>query len=415
MVEFATRECNQLLEVISTNTAEVETKAKAAVEKEAQLKVDSKQIQVSRYAACRCLWCLVQSWRCLLQIWWCKVQPLKGAQNCRYKSACCTTLSPCFGISFGHFLSSWPPQTGYLPCCMKRVAPFTYNTHPLQCTTSSVHTWCPPQVEKAEAEAALEEAIPALEEAAAALQDLRREDITEIRSFAKPHILVQKVGGEGADVWHRDFMHSGEGVMSGHEGLRGLRRLTWPNIWQCKKEQQLTMTSISSLFTSLFRVCSGLARVVRVHISCMWPVPCQICSPPMHRMQVYTSALAKLMHLSLCLQALPLSTALAHFLVWLCLQVCECVVILRSLKDVSWAGAKAMMSDSNFLKSLVEYDKDSLSEKQVRSATHAASMLVGTLLEMQRLCIFWMLTVTSPTVSHLPQTIVSNLLTNSAL
>ncbi len=49
-------------------------------------------------------------------------------------------------------------------------------------------------VEKAEAEAALEEAIPALEEAAAALADLRKDDITEIRSFAKPHILVQKVG-----------------------------------------------------------------------------------------------------------------------------------------------------------------------------------------------------------------------------
>jgi len=62
------------------------------------------------------------------------------------------------------------------------------------------------QVEKAEAEAALEEAIPALEEAAAALQDLRREDITEIRSFAKPHVLVQKVGiggpaGEVHWVW----------------------------------------------------------------------------------------------------------------------------------------------------------------------------------------------------------------------
>ncbi|KAF5830619.1 hypothetical protein DUNSADRAFT_14266 [Dunaliella salina] len=138
VVEYATRECNQLLEVISTNTAEVETKAKAAVEKEAQLKVDSENIQV----------------------------------------------------------------------------------------------------EKADAEAALEEAIPALEEAAAALQDLRREDITEIRSFAKPHVLVQKV--------------------------------------------------------------------------------------------------------------------------------CECVVILRGLKDVSWAGAKAMMSDSNFLKSLVDFDKDSLSEKQVK-------------------------------------------------
>lgn len=50
-------------------------------------------------------------------------------------------------------------------------------------------------VEKAEAEAALEEAIPALEEAAAALQDLSKDHITEIRSFAKPHDMVQKVPG----------------------------------------------------------------------------------------------------------------------------------------------------------------------------------------------------------------------------
>jgi dynein heavy chain, axonemal len=48
-------------------------------------------------------------------------------------------------------------------------------------------------VEKADAEAALAAAIPALEEAAAALNDLKKDDITEIRSFAKPHVLVQKV------------------------------------------------------------------------------------------------------------------------------------------------------------------------------------------------------------------------------
>eukprot|EP00798_Chlamydomonas_sp_ICE-L_P031818 gene31818-7022_t len=90
--------------------------------------------------------------------------------------------------------------------------------------------------EKLEAEAALEEAIPALEDAAQALKDLRKEDITEIRSFAKPHMLVQKVT--------------------------------------------------------------------------------------------------------------------------------ECVVILRGLKDVSWAGAKSMMSDGGFLRSLVEFDKDSLTDKQ---------------------------------------------------
>ena len=48
-------------------------------------------------------------------------------------------------------------------------------------------------IEKSEAEVALEAAIPALEEAAEALNDLKRDDITEIRSFAKPHVLVQKV------------------------------------------------------------------------------------------------------------------------------------------------------------------------------------------------------------------------------
>jgi dynein heavy chain len=42
------------------------------------------------------------------------------------------------------------------------------------------------------------------------------------------------------------------------------------------------------------------------------------------------------------------------------------VVILKNLKDVSWTGAKAMMTDPGFLKSLVEFDKDGLSDKQVK-------------------------------------------------
>ena len=44
VVEQATRECNELLVVIGSNTAEVETKATAAQEKEAQLKIDSEQV-----------------------------------------------------------------------------------------------------------------------------------------------------------------------------------------------------------------------------------------------------------------------------------------------------------------------------------------------------------------------------------
>lgn len=94
-------------------------------------------------------------------------------------------------------------------------------------------------IEKAEAEAALEAAIPALEAAAEALNNLKKDEITEIRSFAKPHVLVQKV--------------------------------------------------------------------------------------------------------------------------------CECVVLLRGLKDVSWKGAKAMMADARFLASLIEFDKDGITEKQMRA------------------------------------------------
>eukprot|EP00965_Chrysotila_dentata_P143725 4748817-Pleurochrysis_carterae.AAC.1 len=46
--------------------------------------------------------------------------------------------------------------------------------------------------------------------------------------------------------------------------------------------------------------------------------------------------------------------------------VCLCVVLLKGGKDVSWKGAKAMMSDTGFLKSLVEFDKDSLTDKQIK-------------------------------------------------
>ena len=92
--------------------------------------------------------------------------------------------------------------------------------------------------DKAEAEAALEAAMPALEEAAEALKNLKKEDITEIRSFAQPHLLVRKV--------------------------------------------------------------------------------------------------------------------------------CECVVILRGIKDVSWKGATAMMADNGFLKSLIEFDLDSITERQMK-------------------------------------------------
>ena len=45
--------------------------------------------------------------------------------------------------------------------------------------------------EKGKADAALEEAIPALEMAESALANLHKEDITEVKNFAKPPALTR--------------------------------------------------------------------------------------------------------------------------------------------------------------------------------------------------------------------------------
>jgi len=46
--------------------------------------------------------------------------------------------------------------------------------------------------------------------------------------------------------------------------------------------------------------------------------------------------------------------------------VALCVVILKGGKDITWKGAKAIMGEGNFLRSLVEFDKDGLTEKQIK-------------------------------------------------
>ena len=46
--------------------------------------------------------------------------------------------------------------------------------------------------------------------------------------------------------------------------------------------------------------------------------------------------------------------------------VCECIVVLKGLKEVSWKSAKGMMSEASFLRSLKEMDVDNITQKQVR-------------------------------------------------
>ncbi|XP_060580911.1 dynein axonemal heavy chain 10-like isoform X1 [Ruditapes philippinarum] len=44
--------------------------------------------------------------------------------------------------------------------------------------------------------------------------------------------------------------------------------------------------------------------------------------------------------------------------------ICECVVILRGIREVSWKSAKAMMAEANFLAALKKMDVDSITQKQ---------------------------------------------------
>ena len=45
--------------------------------------------------------------------------------------------------------------------------------------------------------------------------------------------------------------------------------------------------------------------------------------------------------------------------------VCECIVVLKGIKEVSWKSAKGMMTEANFLRSLKEMDVDGITGKQV--------------------------------------------------
>lgn len=47
--------------------------------------------------------------------------------------------------------------------------------------------------------------------------------------------------------------------------------------------------------------------------------------------------------------------------------VCECILVLRGYKEISWQAAKGMMSEANFLRSLMDMDCDAINNNQVRT------------------------------------------------
>nr|XP_039267660.1 dynein heavy chain 10, axonemal-like [Styela clava] len=47
--------------------------------------------------------------------------------------------------------------------------------------------------------------------------------------------------------------------------------------------------------------------------------------------------------------------------------ICECILVMKGYREISWKQAKAMMSEANFLKSLMEMDVDAIGNNQTRT------------------------------------------------
>uniref|UniRef100_UPI00398F6830 dynein axonemal heavy chain 10 isoform X2 n=1 Tax=Pristiophorus japonicus TaxID=55135 RepID=UPI00398F6830 len=63
--------------------------------------------------------------------------------------------------------------------------------------------------------------------------------------------------------------------------------------------------------------------------------------------------------------------------------VCECILVMRGYKEINWKSAKGMMSEANFLKSLMEMDCDAIGQNQVKTVKGFLKNLNTSLDEMQ--------------------------------
>ncbi|XP_051831868.1 dynein axonemal heavy chain 10 [Antechinus flavipes] len=63
--------------------------------------------------------------------------------------------------------------------------------------------------------------------------------------------------------------------------------------------------------------------------------------------------------------------------------VCECILIIKGYKELNWKAAKGMMSDPNFLRSLMDMDFDSISQSQVKNIRGLLKNLNTTMEEME--------------------------------
>ncbi|KAF7665535.1 hypothetical protein LDENG_00140280 [Lucifuga dentata] len=64
-------------------------------------------------------------------------------------------------------------------------------------------------------------------------------------------------------------------------------------------------------------------------------------------------------------------------------KVCECILVLKGYKEISWQAAKGMMSDPRFLVMLMEMDCDAISSNQIKNVKSVLKDLQTNLEEMQ--------------------------------
>ncbi|KAM5191717.1 dynein axonemal heavy chain 10 [Mantella aurantiaca] len=63
--------------------------------------------------------------------------------------------------------------------------------------------------------------------------------------------------------------------------------------------------------------------------------------------------------------------------------VCECILVMRGYREISWKSAKAMMSEPNFLRILMDIDFDAITQNQVRTVRGFLKNLNATFEEME--------------------------------
>lgn len=55
--------------------------------------------------------------------------------------------------------------------------------------------------------------------------------------------------------------------------------------------------------------------------------------------------------------------------------MCECIVVMRGIREVSWKSAKGMMAEGGFLKSLTDMDVDAITTRQTSTVKGTLSVI----------------------------------------